>query len=115
MISFDKLPKKKKEKFNAYMKTRMIFTIRFYVLMLICAILLTCGIILVSVNSIYAFFLGIYLIIASSLVCLMMYQSYDNERKLSTLVFDIDNAQEDVFEVTDEDLKKMKKRWIKVK
>lgn len=115
MKSYDELSKKEKEKLDIYLKTRQIFNIRFASLLILFGIFFSAGMVLLSINSFIPFIFGVYLFLISIMITFMIYFFYENEKKFSTLVFDIQNAQEDVFDITDEDLRKMKKRWIKVK
>lgn len=115
MRTYQNLNKKEKETFDAYIKTRTIFTIRFCTFFTISALFLALGILMISIDSLYTFLFGIYSIAISIVFMVVAYYAYIEQTKLSFLIFGIEKSTEDIFGITEYDLRSLKRKWIKVK
>jgi hypothetical protein len=114
MRTYDDLSAKEKKKFDAYLKSRIIFTKRFYTFYLISIIFLSISIILLSIDSLSTFLFGIFSMSVSLFYIFLAYYTYIDETKWSFLIFNIESSN-DIFDITEDDKKELKRKWHKVK
>jgi len=112
MKSYEDLNKAEKAKLNTYLlmrnytKRSLIFLLTFVVVFLA-----TCFICF-SMETINGILLGIYSFVIAALLLFVSITKMTDEQKVIKIIFDIENLDEDLFDIKKSDLLNMKRRWI---
>jgi len=115
MKTWDSIDKKTKDKLKMFYTMTLAHKIMFTSMATIMYVGGFLGIILIFIPSNYTISAGMIILFLVLFIAFWMVRTMNSyERKLK-LIFDVDNVMEDIFEITNEDIKKVKKKWVKVK
>jgi len=111
MKAWDNLTKIEKEKYSAYLQTRMFTRMPILILLLMSSIAIATGSIMLLFNSGVAFVVGTLMIFIAALLSFMAFTNALNNEKYLKLVFGFSSTEEGLFKIGTKDLMRMKKKY----
>jgi len=115
MRTYKNLKKSEKELLQHFNQVRTLFAIKQWITVFITFMFLALSIFLLSVNSLGAFIFGLYSILITIFLLVFCILMITNDQKYLSLVFEMEDTEKDLFQITQEDKNNLKRRWIKVK
>jgi len=113
MKTYDDLNKEQKERLHAYLLMRSYTKKGLLLLTLLVYMFIATSLVCFSMWSIPSVVIGAYGFVVSILLLAILYAKATNESKVVNLIFNVENMDEDFFEIQKSDLLNMKRRWIK--
>lgn len=115
MKAFEDLTKDEKQKMQIYLMLRGLSNMKFLVIMLIAMMMYIPGVIFLFADVRSLFFLGILFIGMSLVIVLFIFQKNEMNSKYLRISMGMTDIMEDMFDISKEDIKKVKKVWRVVK
>jgi len=115
MKTWDEISKADKEKIKMFYTMTLANKMLYTTMILIMYVGAFLGITLIFLPSIYTFSAGMVILFIVLFVAFWIIRTLNIHEKKLKLVFDVNNIMEDIFEIADSDIKKVKKKWVKVK